>query len=514
MTRFLAGERLADGQLALGFWAYDFSILPIETISAIYEQFLRAGAPAKQRAMGAYYTPRFLAEVVLDTALDGLRPLLTRRFLDPACGSGIFLVGILHRLAEEWRSLHPQAPYDEHADALIDILRQQIFGIDRNSTACRIAAFSLYLGLLDHLSPPDIRKLQARRRWLPRLVFRLGTPPAEDAGHTILNEDFSDADPVLPADGLDVIVGNPPWVNEAGAPILEWCARQRPSLPVAQNQLAYGFIWKAPRHLKVDGRVCLLLPHGVLFNHKPNAIKVQQQWFATHAVERVVNLSDLRHLLFEGASKPAVIVRYGKSPPADRERDTVEYFAPKVDVGVLRAELLVLAPDDRTTVMLRQVLGDLDRGSPPSVWKERLWGTPRDSKLLERLAVLPRLDAITGQVREPPKRWIAGEGFQPLGPDDDREKSKDPYPPNTLFIDADDPRLAVLLVDSDARKIKKEFGRLRRKPEAEEIFATPHVLVSKGLRVAFAGFDVVFRVRVQAPLRQHATGTSSQGTRE
>lgn len=511
LTRFLAGERFADGQTALNFWAYDFSLLPIETISAIYEDFLRAGAPATQRATGAYYTPRFLAEVVLDTALDGLDSLLTRRFLDPACGSGIFLVGIFHRLAEEWRRQHPDAPYDEHADALIDILRRQLFGIDRNVTACRIAAFSLYLGLLDQLGPPDIRKLQARGRWLPKLVFRLDTPQDPKAGRTILHADFAEADSALPVDGVDVIVGNPPWVSrtasgEAGGaspepnpPMLEWCAGQVPPLPIAQKQLAYGFIWKAPRHLRAGGRVCFLLPYGVLFNHDPKAIKVQQQWYSTHALERIVNLSDLRFLLFEGAIKPAVIVRYRGTPPTDREKDKIEYFAPKVDVGVLRADLLVLAPDDRVTVQLRQVFADLAHDVPPSVWKERLWGTPRDSKFLERLAVLPRLGAITGRHGQPPKRWMIGQGFQPLGPNDDPdpERTKDPWPPETLFIDANDPRISLLLLESDARKIKHEFGRLRRNPESQEIFAKPHVLVSKGLRVAFADFDVVFRHALQ-----------------
>ena len=520
LARFLAGEKFDKGQLALDFWAYDFSLLPIETISAIYEDFLHAGGPAAQRATGAYYTPRFLAEVVLDTALDGLTSLGTRRFLDPACGSGIFLVGIFHRLAEEWRRQHPDAPYDQHADALIDILRHQVFGVDRNATACRIAAFSLYLALLDQLSPPDIRKLQARARFLPRLVFRLDTMPTGPAGHTILHADFADADPALPAAGLDVIVGNPPWVSRKGRSqrehagttehsrgddgmagegpgILEWCERQIPPLLVAQGQLAYGFIWKAAHHIKPGGRVCFLLPHGVLFNHEEKAVEIQRRWFENHALERVVNLADLRFLLFDDAIKPAVIVRYRGSPPSDRDRHVIEYFAPKVDVGVLRAELLVLAPDDQTTVGLRQVFSDLNRLVPPSMWKERLWGTPRDSKFIERLSVFPRLDDITAQHGEAPKRWVAGQGFQPAGPNDDPARSKDPYPPDTLFIDADSPRISLLLSESDARKIKKEFGRLRRKPEEERIFAGPHVLVSQGLRVAFASFDVVFRHALQ-----------------
>src|SRR5207253_10026625 len=55
-----------------------------------------------KKKTGAFYTPRFLAEMVLDVALEGMSSLLDKRFLDPACGSGIFLVGLFNRLAEEW----------------------------------------------------------------------------------------------------------------------------------------------------------------------------------------------------------------------------------------------------------------------------------------------------------------------------------------------------------------------------------------------------------------------------
>lgn len=87
----LHGDDLGNGQLSLGFWVYDFSVIPIETISGIYERFLEAEDLNQKRGSGTYYTPRFLAEIVLDVALEKFTSLLDKRFLDPACGSGIFL---------------------------------------------------------------------------------------------------------------------------------------------------------------------------------------------------------------------------------------------------------------------------------------------------------------------------------------------------------------------------------------------------------------------------------------
>lgn len=70
LVKLLRGDNLSNGQISLGFWAYDFSVIPIETISGIYEQFLEVESPKQKRESGTYYTPRFLAEVFLDVALE------------------------------------------------------------------------------------------------------------------------------------------------------------------------------------------------------------------------------------------------------------------------------------------------------------------------------------------------------------------------------------------------------------------------------------------------------------
>ena len=75
------------------FWGYDFGYIPIELVSAVYDRFLGERVE-ERRSQGAYYTPMFLADLIVLQLWEALSDRIKRsgRFLDPACGSGIFLV--------------------------------------------------------------------------------------------------------------------------------------------------------------------------------------------------------------------------------------------------------------------------------------------------------------------------------------------------------------------------------------------------------------------------------------
>jgi len=108
IRRLLNAADMKTGDLTLDFWAYDFRYIPVETISAIYEEFMKDADLTKKRHEGAYYTPRHLAETTLHVALEGrYTEVLSWRVLDPACGSGIFLVAMFNLLAEQWRRANP-----------------------------------------------------------------------------------------------------------------------------------------------------------------------------------------------------------------------------------------------------------------------------------------------------------------------------------------------------------------------------------------------------------------------
>ena len=81
------GDDPRTGQLNL-IEDYDFSCIPIETLSVVYQQFLHSEGKGKDA--GAYYTPIPLVNFILDE-LDARRPFQKgMRVLDPSCGSGAF----------------------------------------------------------------------------------------------------------------------------------------------------------------------------------------------------------------------------------------------------------------------------------------------------------------------------------------------------------------------------------------------------------------------------------------
>jgi hypothetical protein len=493
LNDFFQGTDVVTGQRA--FWPYNFEFIPIETISAIYERFLKAS----DEQNGAFYTPRFLAEVVLDTALNGAYPLIGKRFFDPACGSGIFLVGLFNRIAEEWRQANPTARNDRKAKELMRLLRESLFGVDISLTACRIAAFSLYLAYLDQLSPPDIQALQEKGRALPRLVIAKDDALDESTAGNIRQADFFAPDAPFPTD-VSLVIGNPPWGSIAtdDTPAGQWCSAH--SRPLPDKQIAAAFIWKATEHVADDGRVCFVLPHGVLFNLSPTAIAFQKAWVMTHALDRVLNLADYQRFLFERAGHPAVVVSYRKNAPATHNH-RIEYWGPKADWTVTKAEVITIVPQDRTTMTVGELLQDLDGPDAPQLWKQRFWATPRDLRLLDRLALYPRLrDCIRrAKERESSKQWVMAVGFQPLGDNDDPDKAEKIQLPSRYFIPATSANLDLFVLERDCEELKAAAVTVRNgSNKLTDIFRGPHVLMAKGITsTAFAAFSVSFQDAVR-----------------
>ena len=484
VTHFLGGHEVRGRQRTLGFWAYDFQMIPVETISAIYESFLAKKDPKAKREGGAFYTPHFLAEMVLDVASEGGPDITTKRCLDPACGSGIFLVTLFSRMASAWLSRQPGKPtYAARVKAFQHILREQIRGIDINETACRIACFSLYLAYLDRLDPRDISEYARKTgKALPKLMARASDDPSPSDN---LIPVVRHVDALTKAGdfvgGFDVVVGNPPW-------------RERP------DRLAQRFTEKVPDFLRPGGTGCLLLPTALLLNKTDD---FQSRWLRRITLERVINLADYSFLLFS-AKRPALIARFRNERP-QLATATVEHDAPKFRRDSLREGCITISPTDRSWIPLRNILAAAGKKTAPLLWKRHLWGTPRDQKLLDLLLDMPKLSEVAGRPGQG-KRWIKGQGFQP----NTSGKSKEPkdawWEASHLFIPA---RSAIwstggmALLKRDCDPIGQRFRSLHR-PRDPRIYVPPMVLVSKGFgKVAFCDFPVLFQHAIQSITGPH-----------
>ncbi|MDD5035043.1 MAG: N-6 DNA methylase, partial [Methylococcaceae bacterium] len=128
-----------------------------------------------RKLSGSYYTPDSLVQELIKSALDPvieqriatqpespIEALLAIRVIDPACGSGHFLLAAARRLAErlaQLRATDGEQTEQDFRHALREVVSRCIFGVDRNPMAIELARTALWLegfeegrplGFLDH----------------------------------------------------------------------------------------------------------------------------------------------------------------------------------------------------------------------------------------------------------------------------------------------------------------------------------------------------------------------------
>jgi hypothetical protein len=448
VRNFLEGTDLETGQLRL--WPYNFEYIPIELVSNIYDIFID-----ERRASGAYYTPLLLADFILEETMgmEAVRPDMT--VLDPACGSGIFLVGAYRRLIRAWQQAHgTPGPED-----LSRVLQTSIFGVDKNPEAIRIAAFGLYLEILNHLSNEQIRNNHFQ---FPRLRGNLR--PC----------DFFDerVDEHFESHRFDRIVGNMPWgestLTEKGKVWLD-----ENELTVGRKQAAPAFMLRAPQFCEDDGEIALLAPaKSTILVTSETHREFRNQFFDTYRVRGVVNFSAMRQELFHEAVGPAVAIFYTPtSPVADSK---LVYGVPKPSSVSQRLKAIVLDTTDVKFLDRKELLDQ------PYLWKVALWGTPRDAALIERLRLMPTLGEQAARLG-----WLVREGIQIGGGDEN------PGPWLTGMRLVPTTKLRPYFVDRSVCETIEE--EVFHRPRAEEIVKGPLVLIRQSqYYAAFSDEDIAY----------------------
>jgi N-6 DNA Methylase len=476
LAHFLGHHDVESGQMTFGFWAYDFRFIPVEIISAIYEEFMKGADLEKKRTEGAYYTPRHLAETTLRVALENrYAEALKWRVLDPACGSGIFLVAMFNLIAEHWRRENASRRKQTKAQAMLDILQKQIRGVDLNPDACRIAAFSLYLALFEKLQPIDVEEFKDKVRQGPFLPPLLWSATEPGASPVILQGDFL-KDHLPLHHEFDLVIGNPPWESRG------------------KEQIALHFALRSADFVRKDGLGCLLLPSAILVNRN-GALDVA--WFRKVTVEKIVQLADFRFVLFQ-ATHPCFILRY-QNRPANLEH-TLAYETPKLNRFDRRQGVIVVEPDDQKLVSQHDIVEAGLQNRLQSLWSRKFWGTPRDESFLRRLDFYPHLSEVISA-----RKWGGGVGCQPYYPGVSPRDPEplEPWKLSDKFLSnrAGFPQLVLQTQDlitlnegleeavHRRRKVKASTKYLRRKP-GDEVFTSPMVLYSKGFtKCTFCNVD-------------------------
>ena len=497
LARFRHGhENMADRQLR--FWGYDFRYMSIGLISAVYDRFLKEEAE-KKSADGAFYTPMFLADIVVSQLWDELTDEQKANgvYCDPACGSGIFLVRLFQRLVAH----HCHITKMQHATWTdLKAIANRLHGGDINSSAVRVAAFSLYIALLEQSSPSDLPKLIEAGKLLPPLYGKTLRPQ-------------SDFFSVKDAHQFDVIIGNPPWNGRTGqlTTAQRWTTSKGYLAPA--KDIAWAFVWKALEEVKPTGLVAFLLPAmGILHNTESQAAR--RMLLQKSRIRRIINMSDLCFQLFDGAQRPTAFVLYG---PQNQEQAPYrfEYWVPKADLNLRLKRLVTLSRVDRMTFRSDLVAED------PSAFKRRLWTRAPEERLLQYLRTIPSIGSFVQEFKafkrskvdfNRDKHWVIGQGFKPA----QESRLDDPeYQTTTAEIVTQLPYLDASqfqVVALPRVETNTWHTSVVHRAGFDAGFFGPHILIPQGVeravgrvRAAFSEQDVVFQHSLQSiavPLSQ------------
>src|SRR6266849_5502455 len=390
-------KRTIIEQLHLDFRAYNFAYIPIEILSEVYEQFIEDA-----RKKGAIYTPEILADYLL-SEVNTVKPLTEEtKILDPACGSGVFLVLAYRRLIEAELAKDGESKLSPEK---LKALLSNLFGVERELDACYVTEFSLILTLLNYIDPRELQKIEFR---FPELH-----------NNNIFHSDFFDLEGThyegkFWQQGLkfDWIIGNPPWIELKGRRNDEELARKwiasrtnKSERPISGNRIAEAFSWLVTDLLYPEGIVGLILPATSLFNLE--ARNYRKQFFTRHQVFRITNFANLREVLFPKNTYPAVTIVYSPVEETEDKPPIIRYAPLSVDqiTGVQNNPWVITINEGEI-----QVVNASDGESGETVvWKLALWGTFQDKRAIEHIEALFPL-TLNDMCRN--RNWPFFEGIQ------------------------------------------------------------------------------------------------------
>jgi len=480
-----------DWQLHLDFPAYDFSYIPIETLSIVYEQFLhtprKGQAKSSGRSAGAYYTPIPVVNFML-SELEERRPLQRgMRVLDPACGSGAYLVQCYRRLIE--KQFPPGASTAPTVGELRDLLERHIFGVDTDPDACSVTELSLALTLLDYVDPPDLENGAPGPK--PELPSLRGT--------NIFCDNFFHEDTPwqrrFVRRKFDWVVGNPPWkqlnpkdLSDNDEPVWGWMKENKAERPVGSNQTARAFAWRAADYLTQDGEIAMFLPAMTLFENPATAFR--KKFLQAMQVHTVANFANLAEVISAGRFRvPAAAFfytpRHGQARELD-EGECVRTYSPLVAnqeptrplTEGKRTETwsIVINASEVRDVPYEQVI---DGSGLP--WKLASWGSQLDARLVRSLQ--KRFDSVKKLERE--GRLVVAEGPQL------RETEVEAGAERTKRVEAlvgrkvldmsalEGMRHFFVFPEEALKRNNKLFLRLRGGERGLAVCCSPHVLVGE-----------------------------------
>ncbi len=365
---------------------YEFSVLSVDILGQVYERFLgrvirlTAGNQAKveekpevRKAGGVYYTPTYIVDYIVrhtvGPRLAGqkirLRQTPSLTILDPACGSGSFLLGAYQFLLDWYHRAYladdpskyakgkTPSLYQAHTgdwrlttEARKRILLSHIYGVDIDPQAVEVTKLSLLLKVLEGEDEQSMGRqlVLFQERVLPDLSRNI------KCGNSLIGPDFythvqmdlldetemyrvnvfdwsAEFAGIMGQGGFDVVIGNPPYVRQEGLKEAKSYFQQMYAVYHGTADLYTYFIEKGISLLKPDGYFGYIVANKWL---RANYGKPLRQWLKTRHLVEFIDFGDLP--VFQQATTYPCILVVRRTEPAESFKMTPVHTLDYVDL--------------------------------------------------------------------------------------------------------------------------------------------------------------------------------------
>ncbi len=308
---------------------YNFADIPADIFGSIYEQYLGQiqqehesdKKKSKRKSQGIYYTPRYIVDYIVQNTLGEVLKTKTPdeiknlKILDPACGSGSFLITAYSKLIEHWqkekfnkhhfkegkladleKEFKKRANFELSSQNKQRILLDNIYGVDLDDEAVELAKLNL------------LSKTVGRRAKLPNIDHNIavGNSLIDDSKISDKAFDWQKSFPeVFKKGGFDVIIGNPPYVrvdslNKNDKEYWKTVFKT----PKGKYDLYYLFVEKSIELLNNGGKLGFIIPNK--FSVASSAKKLRELIVHSSTTCEFISVSKLK--IFGDASNYPILL--------------------------------------------------------------------------------------------------------------------------------------------------------------------------------------------------------------
>lgn len=294
---------------------YDFRDVDQDIIGHLYAHY---ATEEHRHHTGMYYTPPEVVDYILDRVGFRGKEVATATLLDPACGSGTFLVRAARRVLEAFRDKGGKIPEENLAFAL-KAVAENLVGLDVNPFACYLAEINLLIQVMDLLE--GIKHL-GQDVGLDRFrVYNTDTLVARFPSAAFLDGDLWPEEKVkLTPEAFDFVVGNPPYVRADAPGMKEYRDAVKNQLPLRERvegvlqkkwDLYVPFVALALEWAREGGKVGLLVSASIEDASFAEAIRNR---LLQHTLLEVAHLNG-KELFPDAVVDNTILVVQKASPP-------------------------------------------------------------------------------------------------------------------------------------------------------------------------------------------------------